>query len=191
MGGDFVPGGGTDLAGYHPGNGTVWVGTNKETQFIFNRWAEITPAAGWSFVSGDFVSGGGTDLVGYHPNNGTVWVGTNTRCGGFEFTQAATVTPPTDWQFAAGTFTGDPRPDLLGYHQSNGSLWIGSNSGTEQPAATLEGYAWPLSGAPGDTIRFMISGKGSPDVRFFRHRANAAGDPCRGGLALTGTRASV
>jgi hypothetical protein len=27
--GDFVRGGGTDVAGYHPSNGSVWVGTNR------------------------------------------------------------------------------------------------------------------------------------------------------------------
>lgn len=62
--GDFLPGGPTDIIGYHPSNGTLWVGNLVGSEFSLSEWASVTPAAGWTFVAGDFVPGGGTDLVG-------------------------------------------------------------------------------------------------------------------------------
>ncbi len=43
------------------------------------------------------------------------------------------------------------------------------------PIPGLEGYCWPLSASPGETILFYVSGRGSSSVRFLRHKANAAG----------------
>jgi len=75
--GDFTGDGKLDVVGYHPSDGTVWVGTNAGSQFSFRKWATVTPAADWAFQAGDFTGDGKLDVVGYHPSDGTLWVGTN------------------------------------------------------------------------------------------------------------------
>ncbi len=117
-----------DLFGYHPGNGSLWVGENTGNGFSFRQWATVDPVADWQFVPGDFTGDGRTGVMGYHPSNGTLWVGENLG-NSFSFRQWATVDPVAGWQFAAGLFTGRGKADLFGYHPSNGSLWVGENTG--------------------------------------------------------------
>jgi photosystem II stability/assembly factor-like uncharacterized protein len=115
--------------GYHPGNGSLWVGTNTGSAFTFSRWATVTPASGWSFAAGDFSNDGKADVIGYHPGNGSLWVGTN-NASGFNFTRWTTVSPASGWSFIAGDFTGDGRTDVAGYHPGNGSLWVAADTGS-------------------------------------------------------------
>lgn len=127
--GFFINSNRADLFGYHPSNGTLWVGENTGTGFTFRQWANVTPLSDWQFVAGDFKGGGRSDVVGYHPSNGTVWMGENLGSS-FQFRQWATVSPAAGWQFAAGYFTGYGKMDLVGYHPGNGTLWVGQNTGT-------------------------------------------------------------
>jgi hypothetical protein len=127
--GEFTGDGLIDVVGYHPGNGTLWVGRNTGGAFVFSQWATVSPAAGWQFIAGDFTGDGLTDVMGYHPSNGTLWIGTNTGSE-FVFTQWGTVSPEADWSFVAGHFTGGVRSDVVGYHPSNGSVWVGRNTGS-------------------------------------------------------------
>jgi hypothetical protein len=212
LAGFFTGQGKSDLFGYHPSNGTLWVGENTESGFRFAQWGNVTPAADWQFVAGDFTGAGTTDVVGYHPSNGTLWVGQNLR-NMFQLRQWSTVGPPAGWQFAAGYFSNRGKADLVGYHPSNGTLWVGENTGdrfefwkwgTVTPTSgwqfiagpydadlwadvvgyhpsngilwigkstvrLIEGYCWPLSAAPGESISFMVSGEGSSFAVFRRH----------------------
>ena len=67
-----------DIYAYHPSNGTVFVGRNIGSSFVWEPWATVSPASGWTFVSGEFTGDGRTDLFGYYPANGSLWVGRNT-----------------------------------------------------------------------------------------------------------------
>ena len=64
-----------DLVGYHPSNGTLWVGRNTGTAFDFGPWATVDPVDGWRFVVDTFDADLWSDAVGYHPSNGTLWLG--------------------------------------------------------------------------------------------------------------------
>src|SRR2546423_7448126 len=81
-----------DVVGYHPSDGSVWMGRNTDASFEFDQWATVTPAAGWTFRSGDFDGDTLDDLLLYHPNDGSVWVGRNTGRG-FVFNKWATLFP--------------------------------------------------------------------------------------------------
>jgi hypothetical protein len=75
--GQFAGNNRTDVVGYHPSNGTVWVGRNTGSAFSFTQYATVSPARNWSFVAGQFAGNNRTDVVGYHPSNGSLWVGRN------------------------------------------------------------------------------------------------------------------
>ena len=78
MVGNFAGDSRPDVVGYHPSNGTLWVGTNTGSGFSFANWATVSPANNWTFMVGNFAGDSRPDVVGYHPSNGTLWVGTNT-----------------------------------------------------------------------------------------------------------------
>ena len=234
--GNFAGDSKPDLVGYHPSNGTLWVGTNTGSGFSFDKWygegvgngKNLDPPDRWKFLVGNFAGDSKPDLVGYHPSNGTLWTFTNTGSNfsvnkwyGTERNPDGTtknLDPPDRWTFLVGNFAGDSKPDLVGYHPSNGTLWTFTNTGSNFSvdnwakiayAATptllvgnfagdskldvvgylpvngslwagintgsrdLKGYAWPLSAAPGEVIEFKVSGRGSGEAKFFRHKANA------------------
>ena len=138
-----------DIVGYHPADGSVWMGRNTGANFEFELWATVTPAAGWTVRSGDFDGDSLDDLLLYHPNDGSVWVGRNTG-GGFVINKWATLSPHAGWSIEVGDFAGTSRSDVLAYHPSDGSVWVGTNTGssfgfarwaTVQPAATAVRHA--------------------------------------------------
>ena len=53
---------------------------------------------------------------------------------------------------------------MLGYHSSDGSLWL-----AQSVPRPIEGYCWPLSAAPGQSISFMTSGSGASTATINRH----------------------
>jgi hypothetical protein len=126
--GFFVNNSRYDLFGYHPSNGTLWVGVNTGNGFTFQQWGVVSPAAGWQFAVGDFTGDGRSDVLGYHPSNGTLWLGENLG-DRFQLKQWGLLDPASGWQIAAGFFTGTAKMDLFAYHPSNGSLWVGQNTG--------------------------------------------------------------
>ena len=75
--GQFTGDSRTDVVGYHPSNGSLWVGHNTGSSFAFTQYATVAPAAGWSFVAGQFTGDSRADVTGYHPSNGTLWMGRN------------------------------------------------------------------------------------------------------------------
>jgi hypothetical protein len=234
--GDFTGDGRIDVMGYYSGNGTLWVGTNTGSSFSFKQWGSVAPASGWSFVPGDFNRDGSTDVMGYYPGNGTLWVGANTGSSfavtqwgtvypssGWKFvpgsfsgdgntdllgysSQAGTLSlirnaasnfyvapvawghvhPPSTYSFAAGNFTSDGRLDLFGYESSSGTVWVGANAGLPP-----EGYASPLSAAPGGTIAFHVSGVAEPTVTFMRHSTDAQGNVVSTPMGSTSFTSSV
>jgi hypothetical protein len=156
----------SDLFGYHPGNGTLWVAENRGDRFAFSHpWATVDPADGWQFVVADVTGNGRADVVGYHPGNGTVWVGEN-RGATFALTPWATLAPAAGWRIHCGLFTGTGRADLLAYHRDSGSLWVGKNTGS--------GFAFSGTWAtvtPGEDWQFTtgdVIGNGTTDVVGYR-----------------------
>jgi FG-GAP-like repeat len=171
--GDLNGDGRTDLIAYESNSGSVFIGISTGSNFDFNpsnRWATVSPPDGWSFLVGDFSGEGRIGMVGYHPSNGTLWLGRN-MADLFYFGYAPWTSlpaPPSGWTILPGLFTTSGRTDILGYNPSDGSLWVLANPGL-QP----EGYAWPMSASPGETIEFKVSGLANPTVNFFRHKAGA------------------
>nr|WP_243435866.1 VCBS repeat-containing protein [Acanthopleuribacter pedis] len=161
----FVASDRDDFVAYNPTDGNLWVGTNTGNGFAATQWASVTPFAGWDFAAGNFDGQGPHELVGYHPSNGTVWYGRNTGSA-FNFTRWGDVLEPqSGWSFQSGVFHCDgDRDELFGYERGEGGLWVGS---LNREAA--EGYAWPLSAAPGETIQFYASGEGLPTVDILRY----------------------
>lgn len=128
--GHFLQNSGTDVLGYLPRDGSLWVGANDGARFTFTtRWATLEPAGGWQLTVGDFTGDGRADVAAYHPGNGTVWVGEN-RGAAFQFQQWATLVPASGWSITAGFFTGRAKADLLAHHHDSGTLWVGTNSGS-------------------------------------------------------------
>lgn len=165
--GDFTGNGRTDVMGYHPSNGSVWVGENLGTHFSLGPWAALDPTRAWQFAAGHFTGRAKSDVFGYDPGNGSVWVGANTASG-FAFEQWGSIDPASGWQFVTGVFDADLWTDVAGFHPSNGSLWVGQT--TLRP---IEGYCWPLSASPGETIQFMVSGEGSSRAVIQRHTSTS------------------
>lgn len=156
----FAGSGKADLFGYHPINGTLWVGANAGNGFDFGHWGTVSPSDGWWFGAGDFSASMGTDIVGYHPSNGTIWVGNNAGTH-FELSQWGSVQPAAGWRFGVGRFTAGPKDDLFAYHPVNGSLWVGQNTGA--------GFSFTQWGTVAATAvwQFVVgdlTGSGRPDV---------------------------
>jgi hypothetical protein len=129
VGGEFTGDSLTDLAAYHPSDGSVYVGRNTGSSFKFIQYATVSPAAGWSLVRGEFTGDNLADLVAYHPSDGSVYVGRNMGSS-FKFIRYATVSPAAGWSFVGGEFTGDNLADLVAYHPSDGSVYVGRNTGS-------------------------------------------------------------
>src|SRR5262245_32824783 len=166
--GDFTRDGWLDVAGYHPSNGSVWIGRNLSgTGFSFTLSRLLGPASGWNLVSGDFAGDGWPDLAAYASSSGGIWIGRSVGSRFFfGYEPWTTLGPAAGWIFAPGDFDADGRLDLVGYHPSNGSVWMGRNLG--QP---LEGYVWPLSARPGQTLTFYTSGVGDSTAAIQRYRS--------------------
>ena len=163
MAGDFTGTGRTDVALYDPNTGVITVGENTGTVFSFSQWGAVSPPGGWQIGAGYFTDRGKADLYGHYPGNGTIWIGENSGSS-FAFTQWGTTDPADGWQFVAGNFNADSWGDLVGYRPADGSIWIWASR--ERP---VEGYCWPLSAAPGETISFRTSGGGACTATFRRH----------------------
>ena len=83
----------------------------------------------------------------------------------------ANVTPATGWTFLPGRFTGDELTDVVGYHARRPA---GCGSGSFRTLG-VEGYCWPLSAAPGESLDIHLSSEGELDVVYARHVADATG----------------
>lgn len=149
-----------DLFGYHPINGTLWVGENTGNGFDFRHWGSVSPTQGWWFGVGDFADGSKADIVGYHSITGSLWVGRNAGAH-FELEQWGAIPPAAGWKFGVGRFTAGAKADLFAYDPSNGSLWVGRNTGHAFSFAQ-----WGTV-APTSTWQFVVgdfTGSGRPDV---------------------------
>ena len=175
---DIDADGKADVVGYHPSNGTVRVGINTQSCendrpcFRFSEWATVPEShdAGWQFIASR--PGGQTpDLVAYNPRSGNLFILENRRSAFLVVGPWATVPEGhrAGWRFFSGDFLGAGGNDLMAYNPHNGYLRVGNSR------APFEGYAWPLSGRPGQEIDFYVSGSGSPLVECFRHKANGNG----------------
>ncbi|MBJ17848.1 MAG: hypothetical protein CL933_00345 [Deltaproteobacteria bacterium] len=121
--GDFDADGSPDVAGYHPSNGSVWVGLNQlpaTSGFALANWGSVSPASGWTFAAGEFGGDARVDLVAYH-SSGEVWVGINSG-GSFSFSQWASASLPAVSDvvsLSVGDFDGDGQPDLALYRSGH------------------------------------------------------------------------
>jgi hypothetical protein len=119
-----------DLLGYHPTNGSVWVGANTGDDFAFDQWATLEPADGWMVLAADVTGGGRADLVAFDSSTGNVEVRENLEPGFGEPEVWATLEPADDqWWLGSAFFTGAAGADLVAYHPSTGILWVGANAG--------------------------------------------------------------
>jgi len=163
--GDYTGDGLADLAGYQVGVGALALGANTGAAFDFQATGQsLASGIAWQLDGGDYDVDGDADLFAYDPTTGNLLVG-RSQGGAFDFALGPwrTVAPPGVWQFVPGDFDGDGENDAAGHATSNGSLWF-----FRRAAAPVEGYAWPLSAAPGETIEFMASGAGDGAVGFYR-----------------------
>jgi hypothetical protein len=164
--GEFTHEGRQDIAGYFPGDGSVWVGRNTGSGFNFGStpWYTFQPASGWTIVAGKFSGDETHDLGAYLPAQGEFWVGRSTG-NAFLFAEKwASLSPSNGWSFVPGDFTPSAQQDLLAYFPGKGELEVGDNVGLPP-----EGYAWPLSAAPGETITIYASGRMQPTAEILRH----------------------
>lgn len=158
--GVFTGSGKADLLGYHPTNGSLWVGSNTGTGFALQHWGSVAPADGWWFGTGNFTGGTRDDIIGYQSSNGSLWVGRNAETH-FVLEQWGSIAPASGWRFGVGHFTGGAKADLFGYDPSNGSLWVGRNTGA--------GFSFSQWGIVAATAvwQFVVgdfTGSGRPDV---------------------------
>jgi FG-GAP-like repeat len=166
--GDFTGNGRTDVVGYHPADGSVWVGENRGASFDMSGWATLDPAQGWRILAGRLTGREKADLLGYLPDTGGLFIGAN-QGDRFDFADpSATALPAEGWQFVAGNFNGDGWEDVVGYQPANGSVWVGIS--TTRP---IEGYCWPLSACPGESISFHMSGSGQSTASIQRHSSTS------------------
>jgi hypothetical protein len=165
---DVTGNGRTDIVGYDPGSGSLVVGENTGTGFWMNTWATLDPTRAWQFATGHFTGRARSDVFAYDPSDGVLWVGENTG-NSFSFQQWGAVAPADGWQFAAGVFNADLWTDIAGYHSTSGTVWVGKS--TPHP---IEGYCWPLSAAPGETIQFMFSGEGPSHAVIQRNTSTSS-----------------
>jgi FG-GAP-like repeat len=166
--GDFLGNGTTDVVAYRPADGSVWVGENRGSSFSMTRWATLTPASGWHILAGLFTGRNRADLLGYHPDDGELWIGEN-QGDVFDFTVAsATVSPAAGWQFVTSSVNGDIWHDVIGYHPAKGEVWVGVS-----PTRPIEGYCWPLSARPGESISFYMSHGGASVASIQRHTSTS------------------
>ncbi|MGR6964403.1 N,N-dimethylformamidase beta subunit family domain-containing protein [Geodermatophilus sp. URMC 61] len=166
--GDVIGNGTTDVVGYRPDDGSVWVGENRGSSFAMAEWARLSPAHGWHILTGLFTGRDRVDLLGYHSGNGTLWIGEN-QADRFDLTgPSATALPAEDWQFVTSSVNGDIWDDVVGYHPANGSVWVGVS-----PTRPIEGYCWPLSARPGQSVRFYLSHQGEAVASIQRHTSTS------------------
>ena len=165
---DVIGNGTTDVVGYRPDDGSVWVGENRGSSFTLTEWATLTPAQDWSIRTGLFTGRDKADLLGYHPGNGTLWIAENTGVG-FALTELSPrLSPAEGWQVVAGSVNGDLWHDVIAYQPGNGSVWVGVS-----PTRPIEGYCWPLSARPGESISFHLSHDGDAVASIQRHTSTS------------------
>ena len=168
--GDFNSDSQIDLLGYNSTNGTLNLLANNGSFFLFSTWATVSPQGGWKFCSGNYSGSNSIDLVGYHPSNSKIWLFFNTNNSHFKFNEWNTGTnypdmnlqPSVDWYLQNGDFNNDQRDDILCHNSILGSIRVGLNT------PTIEGYCWPLSARPNQTIDFMLSGNGRHLIEFYK-----------------------
>jgi hypothetical protein len=166
--GDFIGNGTSDVVGYQPADGSLWVGENRGSSFVMTNWATLTPGQGWQILAGLFTGRDRADVLGYHPDNGQLWIGEN-QGDAFDFTApSATAVPSAGWQFVTASVNGDIWHDVIGYQPDNGTVWVGVS-----PARPIEGYCWPLSARPGESISFYMSHGGESVASIQRHTSTS------------------
>jgi hypothetical protein len=117
-----------------------------------------------------FAGDGSADLIGYQPSDGRLAAFRNAKSLSYYVPLPwATVSPKSGWAFVAGKFTDTGRTDVMS-HNGDGTIFVGKNTGLRP-----QGYVWPQSAAPGQSIQLFISGVGSSTATFFRHSTNSSG----------------
>ncbi|WP_222262828.1 FG-GAP repeat domain-containing protein [Modestobacter marinus] len=166
--GDVIGNGTTDVVGYQPDDGSVWVGENRGSSFALTEWATLTPAQGWRIRTGLYTRRDKADLLGYHSGNGSLWIGENAGDRFVLTEQAPPLHPAEGWQVVAGSVNGDLWDDVIAYQPGNGSVWVGVS-----PTRPIEGYCWPLSARPGESISFHMSHEGAAVASIRRHTSTS------------------
>ena len=150
---DFTGNGRTDVMGYHPATGSLWVGENTGTGFALSPWASVDPA-GLAVQPRPLHRTSQVRSVRLPPRQRNT-VGRRELRDDFSFQQWGTVDPVDGWRFVSRVFNADLWTDIVGYRPSNGSVWVGES--TLRPSRVLLATV----GLAGRTIQFMVSGDGA------------------------------
>jgi hypothetical protein len=170
--GQFAGDGRRDVLGYlNTGDETrheLYVGVNTTHSFDLVRRVRFGHST-WSFQPAQFSGSSRHDAVGYDAVHRQLWVFNNTEDDGDWYFEKWAELGEGSWSFAAGNFVGPAERDVMVYDSLTGRVSVGDN---RQP---LRGFAWPLSAAPGGTIEFYVTGRGSDEAVIVRHRVAADG----------------
>lgn len=165
--GDFTGTGRTDVLAYNTATGQLQVGDNTGTTFRWSTWAELPSTSVFELAPGYFSGRAKVDLFVRDPASVDLSILINTGHG-FELKPWGSLSDASGWQLVAGSFNGDAWTDLVAYYTSSGALWMGRSA-----APPIDGYAWPLSAAPGEPISFMMSGDGPISATVKRHTSTS------------------
>jgi hypothetical protein len=204
--GEFTNEGKTDILAFHsppapdngncPTPGPMRIGRNTGFSFVFDAadWHDLTlvygqggPCAiGVTLVVANFTGTPTADVgvrfvgapQGFGETNPDFLVLRNADQTFLESPNWTNLDPEdNNWQFNTGnvitTGTSAGLTDLIAYYPGDGSFWVAENRGLPP-----EGYAWPLSVAPGETLNLYTSGTllaGQPNVIINRVTSNASG----------------
>jgi len=180
-----------DILAYRPGSQpftlgrNTRIGINTGSGFAMSSWfdlpiSNVTPVvANWTGTPtadvGIRTNGLPFDFGETHPDFMVFRNGEGTLLESLNWTNL--VPEDDNWRFEGGDFitAGDSAglPDLFAYYPGDGTFWVAENRG-----APPEGYAWPLSVAPGESIQLYTSGalrSGQPNVVFERISADPSG----------------
>jgi hypothetical protein len=185
--GEFTNEGKVDILGYRPSATlNTRVGRNTGSSFTFSQWDNL-PSSGITPVVGNFTGTTTADLgirtsgIADPPaaGSGDFKVYRNADGAFFHEDQAwGDLDPSNDtWTLLAGNFiaTGASTalPELFAYYPADGSFWVAENRGLP-----VEGYAWPLSVAPGGTLGLYTSGTfqtTGPNINIARVKSSSSG----------------
>ncbi|MEO0915362.1 MAG: N,N-dimethylformamidase beta subunit family domain-containing protein, partial [Pseudomonadota bacterium] len=162
----------SDLIGYHDATGVIWNFSNNADHFLGVGWGALPNDRDWQLTSWRYGSPDHSDIMAYDRRSGRLAVAFNTGQPFAPIETETIVSPAEGWQFLSGHFRPNLRgqaqatESILGYHPSNGSLWLFHGEFVN------EGYAWPRSAAPGQTVQFMVSSVDGGEATIERYTAS-------------------
>jgi hypothetical protein len=153
--GDFNGDGKDDFAGYHPNDGSWWVGTSNGNVFQTKQWAAgISPRTGWEWHIGDFNGDDRDDVGGYFRGDNTLWL---LKSSGVAFATEnwgpGVIPRHSHWWIADAS--GDGRDDIITYSSSSPEFALHLSDGSRISADNTNA-ARVAAAATGRTVSFVF-----------------------------------